>query len=169
MDSGCLKIFGFVGLKRHIVEKRLDVTLVDNGRTRELKDRATRTLLRIRKNWYLYNMIYRQMNVLIKCSTISILISGNYSCVPSYATPAWVLVTVIQGVFSSVFKMSMLSNEHVSMHRIAVRVYLWALFANLDFLNSLLAPLCNALQCRAVEACYDSHNKVDIIRGWAGL
>ena len=28
---------------------------------------------------------------------------------------------------------------------IAVRVYFWALFANLDFPNSLLAPLCNVL------------------------
>ena len=37
--------------------------------------------------------------MLIKCSKLSILIAGNYSCVPSYATPAWVLVTVIPGVF----------------------------------------------------------------------
>ena len=28
---------------------------------------------------------------------------------------------------------------------IAVRVYFWALFANLDFPNSLLAPLCNVI------------------------
>ena len=32
-------------------------------------------------------------------------------------------------------------------NNIAVRVYFWALFANLDFLNFLLAPLYNALHC----------------------
>ena len=33
------KIFGLYGLKHHIVDKMLDVTLVDNGRT-ECEDRA---------------------------------------------------------------------------------------------------------------------------------
>ena len=45
------KIFGFCGLRGHIVEIRRDVTLVDNGqRTTECEDRARILGSRIRKN-----------------------------------------------------------------------------------------------------------------------